>query len=443
MDSDHLVSIVIPCYQQQAFLERALLSIQNQSHKNIEVLVVDDGSSPAISLDETSWPFPMQLIRQNNQGLSSARNTGLHQSRGKWIKFLDCDDELLPNCIEDQLNNLSDLEDSISVIGFIETSEASDKQDTIIPAFAHPEEAALLINFGPPHIYLYPRQRVLDMSGFDTSERVNGGHEDYDLILKLCAAKLNFISVHKPGVIYYRRDGSMSTNTDKMARTRAAVWCYRFPSLLEAYKHSPGFLSSSLVALCRLLEVTPQQYHFHFLPIFPLLVQQLRQNGLHIPVAELDLIVPWLEKISGPEAQSLLQLTRALLNKQQNQPLTWSPQNIIDRRLVLATQANPASMSDWLLSILPSAYKSNKQFAIYGAGELGIKTMEFLRAMDLQPACFIDRRAAEIREINSIKVETLDTLSTSNVNLVIIASHAYRDEIIQDLRRHSPHLTMV
>ena len=102
---DDLVTVVIPCYNGAAYLAEAIQSGLMQSHSSVEVLVIDDGStdgSPAIAQG-----YPVRYIRQENRGLSSARNTGIAQSRGQYLVFLDADDRLLPDAIASGLRVLN------------------------------------------------------------------------------------------------------------------------------------------------------------------------------------------------------------------------------------------------------------------------------------------------------------------------------------------------
>ena len=102
-----LVDIVIPSYNRKAFLKRAILSVQNQTFKNWNLWVVDDGST-----DETANmvctffagdPRVKIISLKSNQGVSRARNTGTRQGKGEWVAFLDSDDEWTPEKLEKQM----------------------------------------------------------------------------------------------------------------------------------------------------------------------------------------------------------------------------------------------------------------------------------------------------------------------------------------------------
>ena len=89
-------SVIIPLYNKAPYIEKALLSVMAQSYTDYEIIVVDDGSkdeSAAIA-ENTLAGFSSQnkLIRQENAGVSMARNNGVAQSQGDYICFLDADD---------------------------------------------------------------------------------------------------------------------------------------------------------------------------------------------------------------------------------------------------------------------------------------------------------------------------------------------------------------
>lgn len=103
MKAEDLVTIVVPVYNVQAYLQRCLESIAAQTYRNIEVLLIDDGSTDGSSLmcDKASFADDRFMsIHKMNGGLSDARNAGLDAAKGTWIFFLDSDDYISPYCIE-------------------------------------------------------------------------------------------------------------------------------------------------------------------------------------------------------------------------------------------------------------------------------------------------------------------------------------------------------
>jgi glycosyltransferase involved in cell wall biosynthesis len=102
-------SVVIPLYNKETFIEETLKSVLNQSFQDFEVIIVDDGSTDE-SFERTNKfkDSRIKIYHQNNQGLSSARNTGIKNANSDFIAFLDADDLWLPHHLQ-QLYNLINL----------------------------------------------------------------------------------------------------------------------------------------------------------------------------------------------------------------------------------------------------------------------------------------------------------------------------------------------
>lgn len=95
-----LVSVVIPCYNDANYIEKAISSVLSQTYKNIEIIVVDDGSDELTKsvLERIKDKFSL-LIKQNNQGVVKARNEGIQKAKGDYIVNLDADDFLEPDFV--------------------------------------------------------------------------------------------------------------------------------------------------------------------------------------------------------------------------------------------------------------------------------------------------------------------------------------------------------
>lgn len=107
MNSKELVSIIVPVYNVEKYLEKCMLSLLNQTYKNIEILAVDDGSTDG-SLDilkEFQLKDPRLIVfSQKNGGQASARNLGLEKASGDYIMFVDSDDYVKSNFVSSPLN---------------------------------------------------------------------------------------------------------------------------------------------------------------------------------------------------------------------------------------------------------------------------------------------------------------------------------------------------
>lgn len=92
------ISVVIPVYNKEKFVERCINSVLMQKLLPGEIIVVDDGSiDKSAEIVETQFKGQVTFLKQENQGESQARNNGVNLSSKKWIAFLDADDEWTPN----------------------------------------------------------------------------------------------------------------------------------------------------------------------------------------------------------------------------------------------------------------------------------------------------------------------------------------------------------
>ena len=104
-----LITVIIPVYNAEKYLNRCLTSVTGQTYTNLEILLVDDGSvdnSAGIIREWCGKDSRIRLLQQENQGVSAARNLGLEQAQGEYVTFVDADDWILPGMLEKQRNCL-------------------------------------------------------------------------------------------------------------------------------------------------------------------------------------------------------------------------------------------------------------------------------------------------------------------------------------------------
>ena len=106
-----LISVIVPVYRVEEYLERCVKSILSQTYKNLEVILVDDGSPdqcPAICDACAEKDARVKVIHQENKGLSGARNAGINAASGEYLAFVDSDDYVSPHFIEELYQLLQD-----------------------------------------------------------------------------------------------------------------------------------------------------------------------------------------------------------------------------------------------------------------------------------------------------------------------------------------------
>ncbi|SHF22096.1 glycosyltransferase family 2 protein [Alkalibacter saccharofermentans] len=121
-----MVTIIVPVYNVEEYLNKCIESIVNQSYKEIEIILVDDGSkdnSGSICDEWEKKDSRITVIHKKNGGLSSARNAGLNQSNGQYICFIDSDDWVEPDFIEVLFKHMVEHNADISQCGFVEDLE--------------------------------------------------------------------------------------------------------------------------------------------------------------------------------------------------------------------------------------------------------------------------------------------------------------------------------
>jgi glycosyltransferase involved in cell wall biosynthesis len=115
-----LVSVIIPVYQVENYIEEAVRSVIKQTYKHLEILIVDDGSpDKSREICQQFQDNRITIITQENQGVSAARNQGIRQSQGEFLAFLDGDDLWLPQKLELHVKYLEEFSDvGMSFNGF-------------------------------------------------------------------------------------------------------------------------------------------------------------------------------------------------------------------------------------------------------------------------------------------------------------------------------------
>ena len=116
-----LISVIVPVYNVERYLRRCVDSILHQTYRNLEVLLVDDGStdaSGAICDEYAAQEECVTAVHQKNGGLSAARNTGLERAQGTYLCFVDSDDFLDSRMLETLCRDLQEQNADVAVVGF-------------------------------------------------------------------------------------------------------------------------------------------------------------------------------------------------------------------------------------------------------------------------------------------------------------------------------------
>jgi glycosyltransferase involved in cell wall biosynthesis len=103
-----MISVIIPCYNCEGFINRCVDSVLNQSYQDVEIILVNNNSSDNslafLNKYQSEFPNKIFVFEESKKGAPAARNHGLYKARGEWIQFLDADDELSADKLQGQLN---------------------------------------------------------------------------------------------------------------------------------------------------------------------------------------------------------------------------------------------------------------------------------------------------------------------------------------------------
>jgi len=245
-----LVSIILPCYNAHTHLAQALESAKAQTHPNLEILIINDGST-----DEETLEFlkalddDIRVVHQENQGLPAARNRGFREANGEYILPLDCDDWLEPETVALLLKA---------------------QQAARAPAFAFPQmilegEAAghLKKNHNPfeqfflnqlPYCLLLPKVAWEEAGGYDESMRQ--GYEDWEFNIRLGLEGWRGVTVSEPLFHYRVAQGGM------LLSLSGKHHCELWRGIRE--KHAPAFRFGSLWSGWRECRTQPSTYPLSF-----------------------------------------------------------------------------------------------------------------------------------------------------------------------------------
>ncbi|MEM2146866.1 MAG: glycosyltransferase family 2 protein, partial [Candidatus Jordarchaeaceae archaeon] len=213
------VSVIIPCYNYGKYLRKCIESVINQERNFLEfeteIIVVNDGSTDDTEEIVLNLGNPIKYIRQENRGLSSARNAGLKFATGDYVIFLDADDLLLPNCISSQLRALEQSGKDIVVcqhlpmLSFDPEGPLFYVENRLPLVSGVPEIHLCHSNIAPVHAYMVKSGVVKRVGGFDESLKAC---EDYDFWLRCLLYDARIHLNYDVCVIYRKHHHSMSRN---------------------------------------------------------------------------------------------------------------------------------------------------------------------------------------------------------------------------------------
>lgn len=250
MNDAPLVSVIMPCYNASTYITDALMSIKKQTHRHIEVIIIDDGSTDNTCkvvqiFAEENEDITIHIYCRDHYGAYPARNYGLKHAHGKYVAFLDADDLWHEDCIQTLLLYLLNNNSDLSYCGWRTINNQTGSDTTYIPPVY--ENGDIVKHFlqdcpWPIHAVLVKRSILEKLGGF--SERCYSAM-DYDLWMRLLTITDNII--HVPKVLaYYRWHDAGQISDDKLRQISDAIrartdFINSYPDLISHIDHKELF----------------------------------------------------------------------------------------------------------------------------------------------------------------------------------------------------------
>jgi glycosyltransferase involved in cell wall biosynthesis len=224
------VSIIIPTYNREHLLGRAIQSVLDQTYQNFELIIVDDGSTD--DTERLVKSFNSEKIRYirhgENKGPSAARNTGIQSAKGDYIAFQDSDDEWMPRKLEKQMRTFETAQPEVGIVYTDFIFITTNKRKFMPAAGVSPKDGDIFSNLLKGN-FVSLQATVVKRECFERAGIFDERFPplaDWELLLRM-SRHYQFKCINEPLVIMYRQPDSISENK------RAYIRAHKL--ILEAY----------------------------------------------------------------------------------------------------------------------------------------------------------------------------------------------------------------
>lgn len=250
-----LITVVIPVYNVLPYLEQCVESVLRQTYPELEVLLVDDGSTDGSGqlCDQCAGKDArVRVIHQRNQGLGAARNTGIRQANGELLLFVDSDDWIYPTMVEELYQILTVYQAQMAICDaevVTEDNRVIQRMESDLP----PGEPICLQSLPQlmlaPHVAwnkLYRKELFFQNGCFYPARE---WYEDFRVTTKLYTNARRVVYLNRPLYCYRKRCGSIQNNRDitrrkeKIDAMKDIICFYKERGLYQTYKDELEFLA--------------------------------------------------------------------------------------------------------------------------------------------------------------------------------------------------------
>lgn len=211
------ISVILPCYNGGKYLSEAINSILGQTHRNIELIIINDGSkddSLAVINGFAEQDSRIRVVSRENRGLVRSLNEGITLASGEFIARMDQDDIALPDRLEKQLAFMENKQLDLVGAAVLRFNSASDKVKPKYYPVEHDELVTSIVTLGPSfaHPTVLARRQVFDSFQYDPRYEYA---EDYALWLKIALSNKFRLGNVNEILLHYRRHETQMTSLKK------------------------------------------------------------------------------------------------------------------------------------------------------------------------------------------------------------------------------------
>jgi len=247
-----LISVIVPIFNVEQYLEKCINSLINQTYKNIEIILVDDGStdkSSKICDKYASQDNRIKVIHKQNGGISSARNTGMNIAKGKYYSFVDADDMVANDFYESLYTLLKKYNADISVCDYIRIYDYEfdiPEIQEVVTEYTNDTFAPLFnLKTHPYAVMIWNKLYIRDL--FDGIEFLEGMvHEDEELTYRVCDKSKKIVFTNRQ--LYYYNQFNQSSFMHVFNKKRLDLF-YHLSNRAKLYKTKDEKLYFDTIAL--------------------------------------------------------------------------------------------------------------------------------------------------------------------------------------------------
>jgi glycosyltransferase involved in cell wall biosynthesis len=214
-----MISVVIPCYNSEEYVGRAIESVLRQTFNDYEIILVDNGSTDnTLSILESyknKYSSRVKVLQEPKKGAPAARNKGLNEAKGEWIQFLDSDDELLPQKLEEQMkaarHSGADLIIGFSYKHYVNRSGVQEKMVKWAEC-KNVWKGLITARLGNTSSNLWRKEAVLAVNGWDESKTSS---QDGSLLFKMLKQNVAVSFCTVPLTNIHIRENSIHNSVDQ------------------------------------------------------------------------------------------------------------------------------------------------------------------------------------------------------------------------------------